>query len=398
MRTHGIRWAVLAASLIACRSETPLSDDHAHEPPHEEEHAETVELTPAAVQAAGLEFAQAQRKMLVEIVEVPARLTVTQNGVAKVTPRVSGRVAKLLVTQGDEVKKGATLALIESQALGETRAEYLAAAVKVRVAQAHFAREQSLVEKGISSEREMRVAEAELAVARAELNAADARLHALGLREQEIRALKADDHFSASFPARTPIAGRVIDVDAVLGQSVEGTTELFTVADLSTLWALLDVSERQLPLVREGQQVTLSLPSMPGESVEGTVEYVGAIVEPDTRTIEVRLVVPNPDGRLKPGMFGTARIAGAPASDGGATAETLVVPRAAVQALGDEQVVFVPEAEDHFRVVEVAVGRQTPDEVEIVKGLEPGTRVVTGGAFVLKSELSKDSMGGGHSH
>lgn len=391
---------VLFASLSVggCRSEAPAGSEreavHHDEEDEDDDHAAVVQLSPEAVRAAALEFGEARPKVLLDHVEVPARLTVTQKGVAKVTPRVTGRVAKLLVQQGDQVRRGETLAIIESQALGQTRASYLAAAVKVRVALANFEREVALVEKGISAEREMRVAEAELAAARADLNAADAHLHALGLTEEEIHALKADDHFSASFPARTPIAGRVIEVAAMLGQSVEGTSALFTVADLATLWAMLDVSERQLPLVREGLKVTLTLPALPGKTVEGLVDYVGAVVEPATRTIEVRLVVPNPDGRLKPGMFGTARIASALEGD----AASLVVPRPAVQSLGHEQVVFVPDGEGVFRAVEVEVGRRTPDEVEIVKGLEPGTRVVTTGAFVLKSELSKESLGGGHSH
>lgn len=391
-------WVVLASlSVAACRSEAPARsapEAHHDEAHHDDDHAALVQLSPEAVRAAGLEFAEARRQVLVDAVEVPARLTLTQKGVAKVTPRVPGRIAKLLVQQGDEVTQGQTLAIVESQALGETRAEYLAAAVKARVALANFEREVALVEKGISAEREMRVAEAELAAARADLNASDARLHALGLSEEEIQALKADDHYSASFPARSPIAGRVIEVAAMLGQSVEGTSALFTVADLSTLWAIGDVSESQLPLVHDGRQVTLTLPAQPGRTIEGVVDHVGAIVETATRTIEIRIVVPNPDGRLKPGMFATARIEGAP--EGGTP--SLVVPREAVQSLGDEQVVFAPESEGLFRVIEVETGRRTPDAVEIVKGLDPGTRVVTTGAFVLKSELSRESLGGGHSH
>lgn len=363
-------------------------DDHAETPDH-------VELTQAAETSAGIVVGRVVEEVFVEFIDVPARLEIAPHALAKVTSRVPGRIARVPVRLGAEVGKGATLAVIESQALGETRAEYIAAAVKVSVAREAFRREKELVEKGISSESEMRQAQGALAQAQAELDASDARLHALGLSEPEIQALKADDHYSASFPARAPIAGTVIEVNATLGQSVEGTTELFTVADLAALQAVLDVSEKQLGLVHAGEKVVLTTPAYPKESIEGTIEYVGAVVKAKTRTVEVRVVVPDPDHRLKPGMFATARLATTPREQ---ESPVKVVPSDAVQALEDKSVVFAPRGEGRYDVVEVEVGRRTRERAEILRGLEPGDEVVVRGAFILKSELTKASLGDGHAH
>lgn len=391
------------AGALGCRAQAPAPHDDDH---GDEAHEDVVELSPEAVASARIGYGKVRVEVFVEHVEVPARLALTLHGVAKVTSRVPGRVAKVLVRQGDEVREGATLAVIESQALGQTRAEYIAAAVKVAVARENFELEKELVAKGISAEREMRAAQGALAAAQAKLDAADAQLHALGLSENEIRALKADDHYSASFPARAPLAGTVIAVDAVLGQSVEGTAELFTVAQLSTLWALLDVSETQLSLVHVGERVELTTPALPGARIEGVVDWVGAVVKPSTRTVEVRVVVPNPEHKLKPGMFATARLATTPSAN---AVESLTVPASAVQQVGHESVVFVPEPEQaapdapetgkkRFNAVTVVVGRHTPELAEIISGLEPDTTVVVAGAFVLKSELLKSTMSEGHSH
>jgi cobalt-zinc-cadmium efflux system membrane fusion protein len=131
------------------------------------------------------------------------------------------------------------------------------------------------------------------------------------------------------------------------------------------------------------------------------VEYVGDVVNEKTRTIPVQVAVANKNGLLKPGMFAQAEIAtttGKEADAGDAEPTRLVVPREAVQKVGEAQVVFVPVGETQFKPIEVRTGASSAKEVEILSGLEPGTQIVTQGAFILKSELSKESMGEGHSH
>lgn len=191
--------------------------------------------------------------------------------------------------------------------------------------------------------------------------------------------------------------GTVVEVGAVLGESVEPTTTLFTVGELGKLVALVDVAESELARVRAGQPVTLEVPAAPGRSFAASLEHVGDIVDEKSRTVRLRVTVPNDDRTLKPGMFGTARIeTGEPAAGGGPAA--VIVPREAVQRVGGEELVFVAEADGEFRPVEVKVGATSATEAEILEGLAGGERVVAAGAFILKSELSKGSMGEGDSH
>lgn len=376
-------------------------DEHADgEEGHGAEHGEgahedLVELTDAAVKSARLQVGKPEMKALQQTVTAPASLTLAQNGTARVAARVPGRIAQLHVKPGDEVKERQVLAIIESPAVGTLRAEYLAAATKARVARGNYEREQRLFERGISSEREMSQAEEAWVAARADREAADDKLHTLGLTEDEIRKLVASSsHEGARFPLRSPIAGTVLEVNAAPGESIEPTANIFTVGQLDELWALLQVPEGAALHVQKGQQVTFTLQAAPDQKFQGVVDYVGAVIDPRTRTTQVRVVIPNESGRLKPGMFASGEIA---AGDGDAP-QRPVVPREAVQAVEGRDVVFVQSGPNQFKPVPVRVGTTTASQVEIVEGLQGDEPVVVNGAFILKSELSKESMGEGHSH
>jgi len=403
MSARGMRWLGLAVLWFAagCTKE----DEHGArevraEAPHDDEagHDERlVRLAPEAVRSAALKTEEARRKPLSVGLTAPARVSFSQRGVAQVAARVPGRLASIEVNLGQRVKKGQVLGYLESPELGRARADYLSAATKARVAEDNHRREKELFAKGITSEREMREAESTFVTAQAERNAADGRLHALGLSDAEIAALRGNEHYSSRLSAISPLDGTVVDITGTVGQAVEATTTLFTVGDLSELWVLLDVAEIQVAAVKNGQGVDITLAALPGRRFQGHVAYIGDIVNEKTRTVHVRVVVPNQDGALKPGMFAQAEIA-----TGTGTEETnaprLVVPREAVQQVSGGQVVFVPEQPGVYRAVDVRTGASSAKEVEVVSGIEPGTAVITQGAFILKSELSRESLGEGHSH
>ncbi len=370
-------------------------EHHEDDDRHEGEAGEIVELAPEAVRTAQIQTVEAASRPLSTILTAPARIAFRQTGVARVAPRVPGRLEAISVTLGQAVKKGAVLGWIESPDLGRARADYLAAATRARAAEDNFRREKELLAKGITSEREMREAETASAAARGDLAAAEARLHTLGVTDEDLKGLKLDDHPSARFPARSPIDGTVVEILGTIGQTVESTAHLFTVGDLFVLSVVLDVSESQLAAVAVGQKVDVSVEAIPGRRFQGRIEYVGDIVKEQTRTVDVRVAIPNPDRTLKPGMFATAEVS-APSKVGPGDARKLVVPREAVQKLGDAQVVFVPLGDNRFKPVKVETGSDSGKEVEIVNGLEPGATVVARGAFVLKSQLAKASMSGGH--
>jgi len=377
-------------------SGAPAHGEHGEEGEERKEaHERRVVLSPEALSAAGIQVVEATSGRLGSGLTAPARVTFTQTGVARVAPRASGRLDTIEVRLGQRVRKGTVLGYMESPELGRARGDYLAAATRERVAEANLKREKELLVKGITSEREMREAESSWASARGEVAATEAHLHALGITDEDIQALGLKEHPSARFPARSPIDGTVVEILGTLGQTVESTTHLFTVGDLATLWVLLDVFESQLPLVQVGQEVTIATAAVKDRAFGGRIDYVGEVVDERTRAVGVRVVVKNGDGVLKPGMFATATFAGG--SGPSATApRAVIIPREAVQRIGEEQVVFSPLGDGVFRAVEVQVGVESGRSIQVIAGLDAGQKVVTTGAFVLKSELSKEAMSGGH--
>lgn len=352
-----------------------------------------VQLTPESARAAGLELAPAQKRALSAGLSATARISLPLNGHARIAPRVAGRVASITVQLGANLRRGAIVAYVESPELGRARADYLSAVTRTRVADDNYRRERDLLAKGITSEREAREAESAASTATAEKSAAEARLRALGLGSGEIAALRVGQNEGTRFALRTPIEGTVLEIAATPGQTVEASTELVTVGNLSQLWVILDVFEDQLALVRLNQQVSLRVDAYPDRVFSGRIAYVGDVVNEKTRAVQVRVVVSNRERLLKPGMFAAAEIAtSGPAAASAEELSAVVVPRSAIQQLGPRRVVFVPAGGNKFRAVEVEIGRTSVNEAEIVRGLDAGTSVVSRGAFILKSELSKESL------
>lgn len=396
-------WLLIALAVSGCgRCGAPTPGAAAEAKPDEakpgqekrEGHENEVRLSPEAMRSTQLEFAEAARRPLVSGLSATARISLAQKGQSHVSPRVSGRVVSIEVRLGDRVKRGQVLAYVESPELGRARADYLAAVTRARVAEDNYRREKELLQKGITSEREAREAESASSASNAEKNAVETKLHAVGLSDPEIAALRPDEHYSSRFPVRTPIDGVVIELFATPGQTVEAGAQLVTVGDLSELWVLVDVFEGQLAQVRVKQPVNIRVDAYPDRVFTGRVDYIGDLVDEKSRTIQVRVVVPNRERLLKPGMFANAEIAttAQATADGGEEARGVAVPRAAIQKIGTRNVVFVADGENRFKAVDVRVGRTSVNDAEILHGLEPGARVVTRGAFILKSELSKESL------
>jgi cobalt-zinc-cadmium efflux system membrane fusion protein len=223
-------------------------------------------------------------------------------------------------------------------------------------------------------------AERALAEARAELDAASSALSAAG---------SAPGERGGRYVLRAPFPGTVVARHAVAGKTATAGEELVRVADLSTLWAHLEIPEADAAAVRPGQPVRLILEGMRGQTLDARISRVAASVDPESRTVTARVELPNPDRTLKAGVFVRAQIAVAAEHD------ALLVPRDAVQLAESRAVVFVKKGDALFEPVQVQLGAGDGDVVEIVSGLEPGAEVVTTGAFLLKTEIMKESIGAG---
>ena len=392
------RWLSGAALLFALLGLAACSDDGGEaEAVAGEEHAEGAEgeehagegdvvvLDSAGIAAARIVLTPVET---VQTTGLPVTGTITYdaNRVSHVGPRTEGRIVRLSADIGESVRGGQALAILESPEVGTIRAEEHEAEALLGIAQENYQREQRLEQQGISSRKELLDAEADLRRAEAALNSARERLRVLGAGHGE----------GGQYALTAPFPGVVVARDASLGEMASSADQLFTVAALDRLWIELNIYERDLVRVSRGQTVEVSTAAYPNRAFPGTIVYVGDILEPETRTVRARVEIPNESGLLKPGMFATARI-----QVGGGGAPVTVVPQEAIQEVEGRQVVFVPgDQPGEFRAQPVQVGEVADNSrVLIHAGLNPGDRVVTTGAFALRSELAEAEIGeAGHGH
>jgi cobalt-zinc-cadmium efflux system membrane fusion protein len=368
----------LALATVGCSDAADESGEGGEHDDEAEHVADVVALDSAGMAAAGIELVAVDTVAMSRL-PVTGRITFDQNRVSHIGPRTEGRVTALHVDLGSRVRPGQVLATLESPEVGATRADLHEAEALVRIARENYERERRLEAQGIASRRELLEAEAELRRQEAALLRAAERLQALG----------AGNGTGGQFAIAAPFAGDVVEKHATLGEVVNPSDQLFTVADLSRLWLELDIYERDLARIGRGQDVEVTTAAFPNRVFGGRIVYVGDIVDPSSRTVRARVELPNPDGALRPGMFATATIT---LSEGGAA--VMVVPVAAIQEIEGRQVVFVPgDAPGEFRVQPVQVGASSEAGVIILSGLEPGDSVVTNGAFLLRSELAEGEIG-----
>jgi len=317
----------------------------------------------------------------VERIELPGTLEYVLDRYAEVGTLVEGRVTKIDVTVGERVKKGQPLATVLVPALVNAQAEALSARAAHRTAVEHAKRESLLLDQNLTTAREAEVARAEVVRAEADLAAAQSKLALFGFRlPSSADRIK----LAGSVVLTAPLDGVVVRRDAVLGGFVSPNETAFVVANTDTLWAVLDVYESDLAFVREGATVELRADALPDDKLVGRIAMIEPAVEKTTRALRARIVVENHDGALRQGFFVRALVPIAETARGGE-----MVPSAAVQPLGERDVVFVEKARGRFEVRTVTVGKKTPHVVEVLDGLAEGESVVTHGAFVLRGEATR---------
>lgn len=339
-----------------------------------------VVLDTAAIRLGGIQVGQVG-SVTTSALAVTGAITFDADRVSHVGSRSDGRIVAVRSDLGARVQRGQALATLESVEVGQIRAEEREAEALLRIAQENYAREQRLAEQGISSRKELLEAEAMLRRGEAALHSAEDRLKVLGASH--------DHAAGGEFTLVAPFAGVVVARNASHGEMATPADTLFTVADLSEVWIELDIFERDLARVKRGQSVAVLVSAYPSRSFPGRIVYVGDVLDPAKRTVRARVEIPNRDGALKPGMFATANI------QVGGGPPMAVVPQDAVQTIEGKLVVFVPgDAPGEFRAIPVAVGPTTDgNRIVILSGIAPGSRVVTAGAFALRSELSKAEIG-----
>jgi cobalt-zinc-cadmium efflux system membrane fusion protein len=377
-REHGFPESVCPV----CHPELPAKSGHT--PPTFPDPSTTVTLASSdTAKDAGIETTRVTKRAFAKSLEVTGELGFDGNAQAQVSTKDDARVLEVLVDVGDDVKQGQPLVVLASAGAGADRAQLASAAARLENARQALARLEQL--QGITAQKNLDEAKRDVATAQADHDAAAAALRATG----------ADVGASSGgrLVLTSPLAGTVVARDAVPGRTTSAGAVLVHVANTKTLWATLDVPEEQSTSVRAGQPVELRFDGLAHETRDATVARVGASIDAHTRTVRARVDVNNDDGRLKAGLFLRARIAVADAKD------ALMVPRAAVQRAEGKAIVFVVDVSDAgatlYRPVGVTLGDGDSERVQILAGLSEGDEVVTTGAFLLKTEILKGSIGAG---
>jgi cobalt-zinc-cadmium efflux system membrane fusion protein len=342
-----------------------------------------LKLTSEEAQRAGLKVEVLGRQAIGGSITVTATIHPNQDRIARVAPRVEGRVLRVASNLGDVVRQGQALAVLDSLAIGEAQSALLQAQSAHRVTQADFERAQALSADEIIPKREFLRVKAELEKSTTELRAAGDKLRLLGGTQGQGRP-------DATFALLAPMSGTVTEKKATVGQLSTPSEPLFTLADLSTLWIEADLTEDAIAKVRVGATATVTVTTYPGERFVGRVTYVASILNKESRTVPARIEVANQDGRLKPGMFASATIA-----TGGPAREELSVPDAAVLLLQGQPTVFVQEG-DGFEARPIEPGDKIAGRTIVKSGIEAGEKVVTSGGYALKARLLKSQISDEH--
>lgn len=377
----------LALALTACgkKDEHAEGDQHAGEEKKEEgEHSEGKELTLTTEEAerAGIKVEELRPQALRDRVVVTATIQPDADRLARVAPRIEGRITAAPAKLGDRVRAGQTLATLDSVEVGEAHAAWVQAQAELKLAEADFQRAKQLADEEIIARKDFLRAQSDRDKAAAAQRAAADKLRLLGGSPQAGNV--------SAFAVTAPFAGTVIAKDATLGELGRPGETLFTLADLSRVWIQADLPEAALAKVRVGAAATVTVPAYPGESFSGRVDLIGAALDKDTRTVAARIVVPNADGRLKPEMFATATI-----DSGAEQREALLLPDAAIVLMQGQPTVFVFE-QGAYEARLVEPGERSGGRTVLKSGVKAGEQVVTAGAYALKARQQKSQLGHGH--
>ncbi len=376
---------------------------------HDELPPGVVEVPEAAQRNAGLQTLTVERRVVPATIEVTGAVAPDESRVGHIRPLARGVVEDIAVTLGARVRQGQPLVTYDNIELGELVGSYLGEVAALRQAEADLEVKQRALERAEALIKLEAVAQQTLELRRAEMKSAQAgvesreagvakveeQMHRFGLSEADLARLTPDEGMSAHRTAshstlRAPFSGVVTTFDVARGELVTSERELMTVSDLSTVWVMADVYEKDLAKVKVNSDVNMRVDAYPGRVFVGRLTYVSDIIDPQTRTAKVRCVIANPDGALKLDMFVNVAVATTDSREG------LVVPVAAVQQIDGVSVVFVRQGPARFLQRPVTLGVSAGDVVEVITGLEGGEVIAGAGSFYLKTAALRDRIGDEH--
>jgi membrane fusion protein, heavy metal efflux system len=385
----------LALWLCGCTgSKTPEASAKTEPVAEQKARPTEVVLSPEAQRNGGIAVQPVQSVAVQESLSATGALTVNEDRTWTVGSHLEGRVVSVHANPGEVVKQGFVLARMHSHEVHDSRANYRRAAdeltrARAAASQARTLRDRAarLLELKAGSKQDLELAEGqvregEAAVRNAETELERSRVHILEYLQVSLEEKPGGDEV----PIRAPATGLILERKVSVGTVVEPAQEAFRMTDPSTLWMIANVSEGDLGRLKLGQSVRLLVRAHPGRTFAGRILRLGEQLDPTTRTLQVRVLVPNPGGLLKPQMYATAEI------QGGGSRQAMYVPESAIQDLNGTRIVFVRSAADRFEARPVDAGRAMDQRVEVRSGLQATDQVVVKGTFVLKSQLMRTAL------
>ena len=323
----------------------------------------------------------------VEELRASGRIDFNELFLSRIGANVTGRVSDILAFPGQMVKQGDILAKITSTELTQSQLAFLKAKSASQLADQAANRARILFKEDVIALAELQKREAESSSAKAEYRAANDQLRVQGMDQASIDRLAKSGLIESTNNVIATIPGEIVERKINKGQVVQPADALFTVADLSSLWAVSEIPESNAYLIHKGQKVSLIIPALRNAEIEGVVAHVDSIVNPQTRTVVVRMEVPNKEGLIKPGMLATMLIESQPT-------ERLLVPSSAVIREDNHDHVFIREDDETYRMVTVKLGPEGKGYRPVISGLKDGQEIAINGAFHLNTERKRQLSGG----
>lgn len=376
--------AALAAALAVtgCGSGNPDKKPAAAAPRRD---ASEIEATGQL--AAQVKVGEVRSTAVAARLRVPGRLEADETRIARINAPVGGRIVELDVVEGQTVKRGQLVAVVSSTQLTEAQSSYLKSIAQRRVAERAVERAKRLLDAGVIGEAELQRRDAELAQAAADVVALHDQLRVLGATDDELRRMETTRTVTSKAQVVATIDGTVLERKATPGQVLQAAEEVCVLADLSRLWLVADVPEQAAGHVEAGQFVEAEIPALPDQRIRGRLTFVSATVNPETRTVRIRMDLPNPHRRFKPAMLATMLLEDR-------SQNSLVVPAAALVRDGGRHFVFVETAPNRYKLRPVTLGDEIEGLHTVAEGLRAGERIVLEGAFHLNNERQRQALRG----
>ncbi len=340
-------------------------------------------LAPEMVARIKLQYAEVKTQTIANQLRTTGTVQANAYKETRVFPLVGGRVTAVRVQLGDVVRKGQTLATIFSTDLAQEQMEYLKVDANLQLHVTQSERYQKLAELGAVSQQEKQEVEARLREHHAEHASHRQKLKLLGMTDAQIADLKDASQVKSEVNVPAPSSGVVTVRSVNIGQVVTTADSLFSVTDLSTVWVIANVFEKDFGVMRAGAKVNFTAPSYPNRNFSGTISYLDPRVDSASRTAQVRLEVANPNQMLKLGMFVDVAL------NSSGSQEAIVIPKAAVQSIGNDQVIFVSLGGGQFQMRKLQLGEDAGDSVRVISGVVAGEKIVTEGSFFLRAEMGR---------